>query len=212
MTDSTFSPSLSQEVRVGNNPSDHNPLTMRLFPPAWLAGPYGPSRNRPHTLCCSSSAKYQMINWCTSPELFYGCFMDAELFLWMLPQNGRNEPIPSRAWLESGNLFQQHIAFSLYFTIEKWSHISKHGCHGHQWLESSYMSSWALRALRKENTSFLTVIRLQPFPTPEDEPKGSSGCENHRTLALERWGVYEGNDFSEPDSCIFPHIEKCSIP
>ena len=30
------------------------------------------------------------------------------------PPNGRNEPIPSRAWLESGNLFQQRIAF--YFT------------------------------------------------------------------------------------------------
>ena len=130
--------------------------------------------------------------------------------LWTLgpPPNGRSEPIPSRAWLESGNLFQQLIAFSLYFTIEKWSHISKHGCHGHQWLESSYMSSWALRALRKENTSLLIVIRLQPFLTSEDEPQGSSGCENHRTLALERWGVYEGNDFSEPRLMHLPTRRK----
>ena len=132
------------------------------------------------------------------------------VILWMgePPPNGRNESIPSRAWLEAGNLFQQLVAFSLYFTTEKWSHTRKHGCHGHQWLASSCMSSWALRTLRKENTSLLTAIRLQPFPTPEDEPQGSSGCKNHRTLALVRWGAYEGNDFSEPRPMHLPIHRK----
>ena len=30
------------------------------------------------------------------------------------------------------------------------------------------------------------------------EPWGSSGCEKHRKLALNSWGAYQRNDFSEP--------------
>ena len=50
---------------------------------------------------------------------------------------------------------------------EKWSsfcHVRKQGCHSYQRFQPFHKSSWAIRALRKENTCPLAVIRLQPLP------------------------------------------------
>ena len=56
---------------------------------------------------------------------------------------------------------------------EKWNiscRISKQGCHNHHQFQHFTVSSWALRALRKENTCHPRAIWLQPV---YGEPKGA---------------------------------------
>ena len=85
-------------------------------------------------------------------------------------------------------------------TSKNWSiscHISKQGCHSHQWFQPSNVSWWALRGLGKmKNTCGLAAIRAAA--TPYSEPQWSSGCDQDRILAPDSWDTYKRNDFSEP--------------
>ena len=57
------------------------------------------------------------------------------------------------------------------------------------WTGEPWGHSW-----RKE---YLPSSSHQTAATPSGEPRGNSGAEN-KTLAPDRWGVYQRNDFSEP--------------
>ena len=59
------------------------------------------------------------------------------------------------------------------------------------------------RTQEAKNTCHLAAIRWQPLPTVSPE---ELRIWKHRKLA------YQRTDFSEPDSCIFPYIEKREIP
>ena len=87
---------------------------------------------------------------------------------------------------------------------EKWNiscHISKEGCHSDQLLQSSNVSSWALKALQKNTCDLAaTGISLQ-------WAQGSSGCVKHRILAPDSWDAYKRNGFSEPRLTSF-HTQK----
>ena len=77
-------------------------------------------------------------------------------------------------------------------------HISKQGCHSHQWLLPSNVSWWALRELRKEkNTCHLAVIRPQPLLMMSPEERKLRKWK-HRKPAPYSQGAYQRNDFSEP--------------
>ena len=81
------------------------------------------------------------------------------------------------------------------------------GCHSHQRLQPQpKVTWWAPRELRKEkNTCHLAAIRLQPRPrlSPEETPMWK-----HWILALESWGAYQRNDFSEPRFLHLPMHRK----
>ena len=60
-----------------------------------------------------------------------------------------------------------------------------------------------------KNTCYLAAISLQPLRTVSPE---ELRMWKHRKLAPDTWGTYQRNDFSDPDSYIFPYIEKRHIP
>ena len=110
-----------------------------------------------------------------------------------------------------GNSSLTKISSSYTFPLisEKWNiscHINKQGCHSHQLLQSSNMTRWSLKEHRKEkNTCYLATIRQQPLP--KVSPR-ETGCEKHKILAPDSWGLYQRDGVVRPDSCIFPHIKK----
>ena len=90
-----------------------------------------------------------------------------------------------------------NVPFSKYWEIEYFLHISKQGCHSHQWWQPSSVSCWALRELRKENTCRLAAIRPQPLLMVSPEERKLRKWK-HRKLAPYSQGAYQRNDFSEP--------------
>ena len=89
------------------------------------------------------------------------------------------------------------VPFSKYWEIEYFLHISKQGCHSHQWWQPSSVSCWALRELRTENTCRLAAIRPQPLLMVSPEERKLRKWK-HRKLAPYSQGAYQRNDFSEP--------------
>ena len=61
----------------------------------------------------------------------------------------------------------------------------------------------------EKGEEYLCSNSHQTAATPYGEHQGSSGCEKHSMLAPDRNMHMRGVISTNPDSCIFPYIEKC---
>ena len=80
---------------------------------------------------------------------------------------------PDVLCFDSENLLilKNSLSWTLGICAEKWNiswHISKQGCHHHQWLQPASVSRWALRKLRKEKN----ISNHQTTATPQGKPWG----------------------------------------
>ena len=76
-------------------------------------------------------------------------------------------------WTEPWVNSLQGILHMLFFSLKIGtcpSISANKGCHGHQWLQPSNLSQWALRKLRKDNNAYpLETTRLQPLSVMSPE-------------------------------------------